>query len=412
MDVIGLLFDYIFRDPSIPESLRSLFSRLQVPILKTALLDRTFFSNKKHPARRLLDHLAAASIGATGDAGYCAAFELIAAGLIEEICRDFKVDMAVFEDADGRLQEFVDAEQRKVSAALDTEVVQALSAEKNESDRAHVRVLIRDKLAGLDVPFDVRAFSETVWADYLTEVRAKQGAGSTEWTAAVQTLDDLLWSITAKERTAQKARLAKLVPSMIRNLRAGAAAVKVADRPRPAVSRRDLQVAHGGDQARSRSMPASQASHRQSRTKEAGHRHDDACSRQRARLRQRDGGRHVARIRQGRQDDQRPPVVGQPAAQQVHLHQPRAQQGHRGDAGGACLAARRGQGKPGRRAGAACSIARSAPRSIHLAAKSRPAAAGRRLTRANSIAHGRPRLRPASRTPRRSARNRSAPIAC
>jgi hypothetical protein len=45
----------------------------------------------------------------------------------------------------------------------------------------------------------------------------------------VRTLDDLLWSLTAKERTAQKARLAKLVPGMIRNLRAGAAAVNVGD---------------------------------------------------------------------------------------------------------------------------------------------------------------------------------------
>jgi Protein of unknown function (DUF1631) len=234
MDVIGLLFDYIFRDPSIPESLRRLFSRLQVPILKTALIDRSFFSNKKHPARRLLDHLAAAAIGATGDAGYCAAFELISAGVIEEICRDFKVDMAVFEAADARLQEFVDIEQRKLSTALDTEVVEALSAEKNELDRAHVRVLIRDKLAGIEVPFDVRAFSETVWADYLTEIRSKQGAGSVEWRAAVQTLDDLIWSIAAKERTGQKARLAKLVPSIIRNLRAGAAASKVPeDRVQP-----------------------------------------------------------------------------------------------------------------------------------------------------------------------------------
>jgi hypothetical protein len=228
MDVIALLFDYIFRDPSIPESLRSLFSRLQVPILKTALLDRSFFSNKKHPARRLLDHLAGAAIGATGDPEYCLAFELVASGIIDEICRDFKVDITVFDAADARLQEFVDAEQRKVSATLDSEVVDALSAEKNEADRAHVRVLIRDKLAGLDVPFDVRAFSETVWADYLTELRSREGSRSPALGSAMQTLDDLLWSITAKERTAQKARLAKLVPSIIRNLRTGAAAVKVA----------------------------------------------------------------------------------------------------------------------------------------------------------------------------------------
>ena len=42
VDVIGLLFDYIFRDPTIPESTRTLFGRLQVPIVKAALLDRAF----------------------------------------------------------------------------------------------------------------------------------------------------------------------------------------------------------------------------------------------------------------------------------------------------------------------------------------------------------------------------------
>ncbi len=129
MDVIGLLFDYIFRDPSIPEDLRNLFTRLQLPILKTALLDRSFFSDRKHPARRLLDHLAAAAIGATGDAGYRAAFELTAAGVIEEVCRDFQVDVGVFDVADRKVQEFVDAEVQKGAGALGTDVAAALAAE-------------------------------------------------------------------------------------------------------------------------------------------------------------------------------------------------------------------------------------------------------------------------------------------
>ena len=229
MDVIGLLFDYIFRDPSIPDDLRSLFGRLQVPILKTALLDRSFFSDKKHPARRLLDHLAAAAIGATGDAGYHAAFELTAAGVIDEVCRDFQVDVAVFDSADAKVQEFVDAEQQKGASALGTEVAAALAAEEREADRSAVLALIRDKLSGLDVPFDVRSFSETIWADYLTGVRLAQGTDSDAWCRGVRTLDDLLWSLTAQERSAKKARLAKLVPEMIRNLRAGAAAVNVGD---------------------------------------------------------------------------------------------------------------------------------------------------------------------------------------
>jgi len=229
VDVIALLFDYIFRDRSIPESLRQLFGRLQVPILKAALIDRTFFSDKKHPARRLLDHLAAAAIGATGDEGYRAGFERVATCVIDEVCREFRVDAAVFAAVDAKLQDFVDTGERKTAAVLDNDVAAALSAEQSEAERSEVRALIRDKFTGINVPFEVRGFAETIWADYLTLVRKRDGPQSTTWTEGVRTLDDLLWSITAKERNAQKARLTKMVPGLIRNLRAGGAAVQVRD---------------------------------------------------------------------------------------------------------------------------------------------------------------------------------------
>ena len=227
IDVIALLFDYIFRDPSIPESLRSLFERLEVPILKAALLDRTFFSDKKHAARKLLDHLAAAAIGATSDEGYRAGFSLVAAGVIDEVCRDFKIDVAIFEGADAKLQEFIEAEQRKAAALLDHDVAAALVSEESEADRTHVRTLIRDKLTGITIPFEVRGFAETIWSDYLTQVRQGEGAESDAWRNGVKILDDLLWSITAKERNAQKTRLAKMVPALIGGLRSGGAVVQV-----------------------------------------------------------------------------------------------------------------------------------------------------------------------------------------
>jgi hypothetical protein len=229
IDVIALLFDYIFRDASIPASLRELFERLQVPILKAALIDRAFFSDRKHPARRLLDHLAAAAIGATGDENYRAGFERVATGLIDELCREFRIDAAVFAVADAKLRDFVETGERKGAAVLGHDVAAALSAEQGEAERSEVRELIRDKLTGISVPFEVRGFAETIWADYLTLVRKRDGPQSALWTEGVRTLDDLLWSITAKERNAQKARLTKLVPGLVRNLRAGGAAVQVRD---------------------------------------------------------------------------------------------------------------------------------------------------------------------------------------
>ena len=229
IDVIALLFDYIFRDDSIPRSLRELFGRLQVPILKAALIDRAFFADRKHPARRLLDHLAAAAIGASSDDAYRAGFERLATSLIDELCREFKVDAAVFAAADAKLQDFVEAGERKAAAVLGHDVAEALSAEQGEAERSEVRELIRDKLTGISVPFEVRGFAETIWVDYLTLVRKRDGPESASWTEGVRTLGDLLWSITAKERNAQKARLTKLVPGLIRSLRAGGAAVQVRD---------------------------------------------------------------------------------------------------------------------------------------------------------------------------------------
>jgi hypothetical protein len=227
LDVIALLFDYIFRDPSIPDPQRRLFGRLQVPIVKAALLDRTFFSDRQHPARKLLDHLAEAAIGATTNAAYGDAFEAAAALVVDGVCRDFEIDVAVFERADAALQAFVDAERRGAAPALSDNVAEALASEESQADRSQVRALVRDRLAGLDLPFDMRSFAETVWADYLTALRKENGPESEAGHGALRTLDDLLWSIVVKERTAQKARLTKMIPGLISGLRRGCAAQAV-----------------------------------------------------------------------------------------------------------------------------------------------------------------------------------------
>jgi len=225
MDVIALLFDYIFRDPSIPDALRSLFGRLQVPIVKAALLDRMFFSDKAHPARQLLDSLADAAVGANADDAYQNAFGKLATEIVDDICRNFDIDLGVFREANARLAAFIDVERQRVAQASSVDVEAALGAEEDEADRSQVRAFLRDRLAGTELPFEVRGFVETTWADYLARLRREHGPEGEPTAAAVKTLDDLLWSIVAKERSAQKARLTKMIPSLIGALRKGATAV-------------------------------------------------------------------------------------------------------------------------------------------------------------------------------------------
>ena len=229
LDVVALLFEYVSRDPSIPDMLRPLLGRLQMPILKAALIDPAFFQNPRNPARHTLDLLAAATIGAADDPSYCAALQTLATEIIGDIGQRFEIDLTAFQNADNRLAAFIGDESRKTADAVITDIRRAAAAEQDESDRGRVRGLIRDRLAGMEVPAPIRSFAESTWADYLTLLRKEHGEHSVAASEALRTLDDLLWSVVAKERTAQKARLAKMIPTLVMSIRKGGKAVSLPD---------------------------------------------------------------------------------------------------------------------------------------------------------------------------------------
>ena len=54
LDVVTMLFDFILDDKNIPDSMKALIGRLQIPVLKVAMIDNSVFSKKAHPVRRLL----------------------------------------------------------------------------------------------------------------------------------------------------------------------------------------------------------------------------------------------------------------------------------------------------------------------------------------------------------------------
>ena len=63
LDIVAMLFDQIFGDPRIPAAMKALIGRLQIPMLKVAILDKSFFAKKAHPARHMLDTLGELSVG-------------------------------------------------------------------------------------------------------------------------------------------------------------------------------------------------------------------------------------------------------------------------------------------------------------------------------------------------------------
>ncbi|MBC7574591.1 MAG: DUF1631 family protein, partial [Herminiimonas sp.] len=63
VDVMTRTFEAVFRDPHIPQEMKDLISYLQIPVLKAALIDKEFFFEDTHPARRLISLLTTSSMG-------------------------------------------------------------------------------------------------------------------------------------------------------------------------------------------------------------------------------------------------------------------------------------------------------------------------------------------------------------
>ena len=63
IDMVAMIFDFILDDKHLPDPVKALISRLQIPIVKAAVLEKSFFAKKSHPARELLNSLARAGAG-------------------------------------------------------------------------------------------------------------------------------------------------------------------------------------------------------------------------------------------------------------------------------------------------------------------------------------------------------------
>src|SRR4026208_2018387 len=65
IEMVAMLFDFIFETKDLPDGIKALLARLQIPVLKAAMLDGAFSARKTHRARLLVSAPAEAGRGWT-----------------------------------------------------------------------------------------------------------------------------------------------------------------------------------------------------------------------------------------------------------------------------------------------------------------------------------------------------------
>ncbi len=215
IDVIGMLFDFILDDKNLVDSVKSLLSRLQIPIIKIALQDKSFFRNKAHPARKLLNELANAGLGVTDNVTaqdnplYLKLESLVSRFSLEHSQEN---EASFFEELLEDLHRFL------------IQFNQGISLKKGPSKEAALQLVsteLSSRMSSKELPHNIILLLERVWKDVMFDIFFSDGMESDEWDMAMTFVDTLIWSIDPKSDTQSQKQLVRVIPGILNALNAG-----------------------------------------------------------------------------------------------------------------------------------------------------------------------------------------------
>ena len=235
IDVIGLLFDQILADPKVPPQMARQIARLQLPVLRAALGDATFFSSRRHPVRRFVNRIA--SLGAAfEDFNDDSAKHFLAKvrALVNDVVEGDFDQIEVYEHKLAALEVFVN-EQALHEGKADGDAAALLS---EKEDEMRLRQLYAQRLAGdlkdVAAPAFVRDFVSGVWSQALLRADAKGGPDGALALRLRRAGRELMLSVQPKPTPAHRKAFLADLPKLMQDLTEGMNLIGWADAQRRA----------------------------------------------------------------------------------------------------------------------------------------------------------------------------------
>jgi hypothetical protein len=222
LEVMALMVDNMARDPRLLPPIQQLIRNVEPPLLRLALVDPRFFTDKQHVARQLLQEIthrsmAFGSVNAAGFAAFLSELETTLQPLVtSEIAspEPFEQTLQVLQQ---RWERESESKERERDAAV--EVLK----------HAEARNLLAEKIArGIDAHPDSRRVPVVVidflcgpWAQVVAQARIKGGTGSVPADKYHALIPALLWSAHPELGRQNVSKLTRLVPRLLTTLRDG-----------------------------------------------------------------------------------------------------------------------------------------------------------------------------------------------
>jgi hypothetical protein len=217
----------VLLDDSIPPRTRELLQVLQVPVLKAALLDKNFFFEEAHPARRLVDLMSRVGWDQRQNAN-----DPLFQAMQRSVARAGEAKPDAFASAVAELEAGIAADESAQEAALAAPVATAIKQEKHEVAARHARDAVALRVQAGDVVDVVSGFLEQRWTTVLTFAHTIEDARPGAVGNATRVMDDLIWSVKPKATQEQRKALIARLPRLLATLNKWLDAIKWQDAER------------------------------------------------------------------------------------------------------------------------------------------------------------------------------------
>ena len=232
LDILSMLFDQLFDDPKVPAGLKGLIGRLQIPMLKVAIADKSFFAKKTHPARQLLDTFGEVAVRLPAEFSADSPTFVHLEAIVQHILDNFQDDVGIFDAAREQLQGVVAEHDKKVEAATQAVAQKVEQTENLAVAKTAAEDEVKVRVQAHKLPGAVLEFLVEHWLRFLLLTHAKSGRNGAEWKDAIEAMDQLIWSVEPKGTPEERRKLAATVPGLVRRITAGLQAIGAANEVR------------------------------------------------------------------------------------------------------------------------------------------------------------------------------------
>ena len=226
IDVVGSLFDQILSDSRVPPQMARQIARLQLPVLRVALADPSFFSSRKHPVRRFVNRIASLACAFDDfDDGPGRLFLARVRELVQEIIEGDFDQVEVYAAKLTLLEAFI-AQQTEGDLQARGNAAELLDGKESEL-RVQQRYMqqLQSALAPLAMHDYLRDFLTQVWSQALALAVRRDGPSAERTQRLRQAATALVMSVQPKGTPAHRKAFLMQLPGLMKTLHEGMALI-------------------------------------------------------------------------------------------------------------------------------------------------------------------------------------------